>query len=227
MFLSKGANVNLRNLYGRSALSQAVEEGRVTFVQMLLETGQVDVNSKDNYGQSVFWWAAFSGRAEIAQILFNTGQVDVDSRDNGGRSLYPLNSFYAPTNNNAAPSRFLKYGVDINSKDKDGATPISWAAREAKVDAVRLLLLQESIDPDTCDNTGRTPLAWVAGGCFVNEGCYEKIASLLLATKKVHVNSEDEYGYTPLMWALRASNRTLAQLLVQSGGRLRDTCTRE
>ncbi|KAK1962643.1 hypothetical protein LY78DRAFT_705692 [Colletotrichum sublineola] len=51
----------------------------------------------------------------------------------------------------------------------------------------------------------------------------EEIVSLLIATKKVDVNSRDRQGYTPLMWALWNSKSRVAELLIQAGGRLPDT----
>jgi ankyrin repeat protein len=57
----------------------------------------------------------------------------------------------------------LKHGgVNANSKDKNGATPLFWAAsREQKV-VVQLLLDQEGVDADSTDNDGMTALSLAA-----------------------------------------------------------------
>jgi ankyrin repeat protein len=48
--------------------------------------------------------------------------------------------------------------VNINFKDKDGRTPLSWAAQNGYSDVVELLLENEDIDIDSKDKDRRTPL---------------------------------------------------------------------
>ncbi|KAL2004632.1 hypothetical protein VTN00DRAFT_3368, partial [Thermoascus crustaceus] len=52
-------------------------------------------------------------------------------------------------------------GVDPNSKDNTGRTPLSWAASHGQ-GAVVQLLLEKGVDPDSKDEDGRTPLSWAA-----------------------------------------------------------------
>ena len=71
-----------------------------------------------------------------------------------------------------------KDGVDVNSKDSDGRTPLSCAAEKGHEAVVKLLLAKD----------GRTPLSWA-------------VVKLLLAKDRVDMNSQDDYGRTPLSWA--------------------------
>ncbi|WDK22134.1 hypothetical protein CGRA01v4_13424 [Colletotrichum graminicola] len=232
-------DVDSRDNGGRSALSWAAEKGYDEIAQVLLNTGQVDVDSRDNDGRSVLSWAAGMGEEVVLKMLLET-QLDAvaagknelsrsvglsDNRQIRDICEQALASFSEPSNKNAAPSRVLTNGVDINSKDNTGVTPISWAARNGQVDAVRLLLSQEGIDPDCCDNSGRTPLSWAAEGyLWVPQKNYEKIVSLLIANNKVDINSRDRKGYTPLMWALLHFRSRVVGLLVQAGSRLWEAC---
>ncbi|KAK1579135.1 LOW QUALITY PROTEIN: uncharacterized protein LY79DRAFT_593036 [Colletotrichum navitas] len=226
MLLNTGqVDVDSRDNDGRSTLSWAAEMGSK---EMLINTGQVDVDSRDNDGRSVLSWAAGMGQELVLKMLLET-QLDAvaagknelsqpaclsDNRQARDIHEQALDSFSAPSNKNAVPSWVLTNGVDINSKDNAGATPIIYG----EVDAVRLLF----IDPDSCDNHGSTPLSWAAKGYFwAPEERHEKIVSLLVASKRIDINSRDRDGYTPLMWALwRSSSR----LLVQAGSGLSDTC---
>jgi ankyrin repeat protein len=49
-------------------------------------------------------------------------------------------------------------GVDLDSKDKQGQTPLSWAVAKGHEAVVKLLLTEDAIDPDSKNIYGRTPL---------------------------------------------------------------------
>jgi len=52
-------------------------------------------------------------------------------------------------------------GVDADSKDRDGRTPLSWAARNGH-EAVVKLLLEKGAELETKSSNGQTPLSWAA-----------------------------------------------------------------
>jgi ankyrin repeat protein len=56
--------------------------------------------------------------------------------------------------------RRLERRHDVNAKDKNGRTPLSWAAQNGH-EAVVKLLLDNSSDVDSKDNADRTPLTYI------------------------------------------------------------------
>lgn len=54
-------------------------------VQVLLNSGLVDVNKKDKAGRSALAFAASYGYLDVVQILLNTEGIDIHSKDNDGR----------------------------------------------------------------------------------------------------------------------------------------------
>ena len=73
---------------------------------------------------------------------------------------------------------------------------------EAKIDVVKLLILDERIDVNTTDALGMTPLHW---SCFyhysnIDSNIYEDIVKLILSEakeKRIDLNATDLKGRTP------------------------------
>jgi ankyrin repeat protein len=89
-------------------------------------------------------------------------------------------------------------GVDPDSKDNSGLTPLSWAAGNKDVTIVQLLLKRDSVHPDSKDSSGRTPLSWAA------EKGTAATFELLLEKDKVNPTIRDRNDRTAL--SLDASN---------------------
>ncbi|KAF2183469.1 ankyrin, partial [Zopfia rhizophila CBS 207.26] len=89
-----------------------------------------------------------------------------------------------------------KDGVDVNSKDNKGWTPLSYAAGEGHEMVVKLLLVKDEIGVNSKDAYyKRTPLSYAA------EKGHEAVVKLLLAKDGVDLNSKDNEGWTPLSYA--------------------------
>ena len=66
--LAAGADLNLRDALGRTALNAAAAAGRLTLVQLLLSAG-ADANILDAQGKSPWYWAHFNNHADCAALL--------------------------------------------------------------------------------------------------------------------------------------------------------------
>ncbi|KAH0536220.1 hypothetical protein FGG08_006887 [Glutinoglossum americanum] len=101
-------------------------------------------------------------------------------------------------------------GVDVNRKDGDGRTPLSWAAERGHLEITKLLVGRESVvDVNNKGRNGRTPLSWAA------EGGHPEIVKLLVKREDVDVNHEDGYGRTPLSWAAGRGHLEVVKLLLK------------
>ncbi|KAI9678400.1 MAG: hypothetical protein M1822_008046 [Bathelium mastoideum] len=101
--------------------------------------------------------------------------------------------------------------IEVNSMNKDGRTPLSWAAERGHEGIIQLLLQRSQVDVNSMDKYGQTPLGWAA-----RRG-HQSIVQLLLKTGQVDVNSMDKYGQTPLGWAARRGHQSIVQLLLEMG----------
>ena len=193
-----------------NSLTIASYFGLEAVVELLLESGKVDVDSKDKHGQTPLSGAAEGGHEAVVKLLLESGKADVDSKDKYGRT--PL-SWAAENGHEAVVKLLLESGkVDVDSKDKHGRTPLSRAAGGGHEAVVKLLLESWKADVDSRDDEfGQTPLSWAA------EKGHEAVVKLLLESGKVDVDSKGKHGRTPLSWAARGGHEAVVKLLLESG----------
>jgi len=101
-------------------------------------------------------------------------------------------------------------GVDINSADNTGATPLIWASRGGHWCVVEMLLGREDIDPDRPENSyGRTPISWAA------RNGHKEVVELFLRRQGINLNSADYYGQTPISHAAENGHAAVMKLLLR------------
>ena len=94
-----------------------------------------------------------------------------------------------------AVKKYLAAGMDVNTKDGYGATPLLYAAEYGYNDVAELL---------------------ITNGAAYNG--HTKIAELLLS-KGANVNWNDEFGSTPLQYATDRGHKETIALLRKNGGK--------
>lgn len=101
----------------------------------------------------------------------------------------------------------LKTRYDLDLKNSDGRTPLSWAAENGHEAAVRLLV-EKGADLESKDRSGQAPLLWAA------KNGHEAVVRLLVE-KGAELESKDKSGRTPLSWAVRYGHEAVVRLLVE------------
>jgi ankyrin repeat protein len=138
--LSQGADVNVRDTFGQTALHHAIVKGHEKIVELLINRGS-NIDAKDNAGRTPLHYAAGAGGLygvrdwaqagdpNIVRILFDKG-ANINAADKEGRT--PLH--YATINSilrrdMAMVRLFVEHGADLNIVDRRGRTPyaiIQW-----------------------------------------------------------------------------------------------------
>ena len=111
----------------------------------------------------------------------------------------------------------LAQGLDINTKNPCGRTPLHCAAQklplpsiaERRIERVVNFLLQKGAEADSRDKFGVTPLSEAASNGL------ETAVEILLARRDVQLNSRNEYGETPLAKAVQDRHTGVVKLLLQ------------
>ena len=108
-----------------------------------------------------------------------------------------------------AVRRLLGDGVEVDTRQPDGATALHWAVYRQDLDTVDLLL-RAGASVDVANRMGATPL-WLAAG----NGDAAAIARLLAAG--ANPNAALSEGETPVMTAARSGTAEGVRLLVEAG----------
>jgi ankyrin repeat protein len=160
LLLEKGADVNTQGGNYGSALQAASQEGHLEIAQLLLEKG-ADVNTQGGDYGNALQAASAEGHLEIAQLLLEEG-ADVNTQ--GGDYGSALQAASAEGHLEIAQLLLgrganINVGSNIQSNDKRGRTPLSWAAGRGDEGVVRMLLAKD-VNPDSEDYSGRTPISY-------------------------------------------------------------------
>ena len=120
LLLEKGAELECRDILGKTPLDWAIENKHEKVVKLLLEKG-AEVDSKDRYGQTPLSLAVRKGHEAVIKLLLEKG-AEMESEDKEwGQTLLS----YAAER---GLKLLLEKGAELESEDKSGQTPLSWAA---------------------------------------------------------------------------------------------------
>ncbi|KAL7163790.1 hypothetical protein ACSBR2_039836 [Camellia fascicularis] len=133
-----GADVNLKNDGGRTALHYASSKGWLKITEILLSHG-AKINLKDKVGCTPLHRAASTGNSELCEFLIEEG-AEVDAIDKAGQT--PLMSALICENKEVA-LLLIQHGPNMDMEDKEGYIVLGWASvdlRPILIDAARAML---------------------------------------------------------------------------------------
>ena len=117
--------------------------------------------------------------------------------------------FAAKAGNNSRLEKLLEQGLDVNSRDAQGNTPLILAARDENARTVDFLL-KHGADPNARDRNGDSALSWTA-----LRGDQQMAESLL-----AHQADPNQPEWTPLMYAALHAHPAMVALFLQHGAQV-------
>ncbi|MCP4438373.1 MAG: hypothetical protein GY810_05460 [Aureispira sp.] len=158
LLVEHGADIHKKGNYGRSPLHYAAtsKEG-AKLVQWLIDKG-VDVNSKNSAGDNPLFELISSkrGSAEACKILITNG-IDLNAKTNG----QPILHWAAFCGASKVLEALLDSGLDINTKDKYGYTPLLSAMSQHKMETIEFLI-KKGADVNIMPKSGFNVLEFAA-----------------------------------------------------------------
>ncbi len=148
LLASKTTDINAANKKGETALSNAVRQNSAAVVSFLLQQG-ANVAAKDTEGNSLVYYIAESYTSSKLQVfedklgvLQNAGLNLTETQANGNTFFH----FAAQQNELALLQKAHELGLNINAQNKEGLTPLHFAAMKAT--NVKVLRYLVSLDAD-------------------------------------------------------------------------------
>ncbi|XP_031569191.1 uncharacterized protein LOC116303744 isoform X2 [Actinia tenebrosa] len=163
--IDAGADVNITDNEGQTALFYAVQRSNdKSVVRALIDAG-ADVNISDNEGQTALLYAILQGNNEsVVRALIDAG-ADVNiSDDDGATALFYAvkqsnNESVKQSNNESVVRALIDAGADVNETDNEGQTALFHAVQESNNESVvRALIDAGGASVNMQDVYGRTPL---------------------------------------------------------------------
>ncbi len=211
--------------YSGTSLHTAAEKGDIARIDSLIRKG-VDLETRDNRGFTALHAAIWEKQELAAMRLIEEG-ANVKSRMNGSLAWSPLEEAARFGLSNVVNllldlSIVTKNGVDINSRNESGSTPLHLALDYRK-HTVAQILIDRGADINAVRKAdSATPLHLFSGGLRDERSAewagsqVEKLLQMLI-TKGAIVNARDSRKATPLHYAVLKNNLKTANVLINNG----------
>lgn len=212
----KGLDLNLGNHSGVTLLHLAAEKGDVKLMGRLLDLG-ADPNALERQEYSPLHWAVWNNQFEAAKLLIRRGarpsyRVNRNGVEYGVTMLHAAAAAKWPQSPEIV-GLILEQGVDVNSRDAYGKTPLHYAAECFGNPEIVRLLLKSGADVNAREGPrkdGATPLYHACA-----KGYEAAVKQLLDAGADPKLTSAE--GYTPLYVACCAGSAPVVELLLERG----------
>eukprot|EP00744_Colponema_vietnamica_P018723 GILI01026439.1.p1 GENE.GILI01026439.1~~GILI01026439.1.p1 ORF type:complete len:370 (-),score=25.96 GILI01026439.1:190-1299(-) len=213
--LEHGADVNVTNTEGETALHHAIIKDYPIVFQALVENG-ADIDALTNYHHSPLHAAVTAGKPHLIEALMKNGADDSVADNLGDTVLH----YAARSEVEVAVRILITMGANCSVRNKIGETPLHKAVCSTRAHnsrclyVVKTLLDHGSVDVNAKNNRGETPLSVAAAKRDTDSNMSNLVVNELLAHGS-DVDATDVDGDTVLHRAARASSGRYANLAVE------------
>jgi len=241
--VANGADVNTKDRWDQTPLIYVARLGWKDAAEALIAKG-ADIDARGKWGSPVLYFATRFGRADVVELLITKGAnplakkrpdsdktlCDVALAENHkevvrvlaakGATDIPKIHLSAYLGDLDGIRSLVEQSKDVEKKDKNGKTPLSYASLGGNAEIVRFLIDQDA-KLDAADKKGMTPLHYAAFGN------HKATVGLLLAGG-ADINADSDKG-TPLHMAISSASNPatsdndptdMAELLIDRGADL-------
>ncbi|XP_033738388.1 LOW QUALITY PROTEIN: KN motif and ankyrin repeat domain-containing protein 1-like [Pecten maximus] len=152
--------VNMQDSNGNTAIHYAVSHCNFEIVNLLLDTGKVDLDKQNKAGYTPTMLATLAypqteRQQEVVHRLFTMGNINARASKDGQTALMLAVS----QGRTEMVKLLLQNGANVNAQDNEGSTAMMVGCEHGYTEIVKLLMAQADYDPSLADNDGSTPLS--------------------------------------------------------------------
>ncbi|MCJ1388181.1 hypothetical protein MMC18_001026 [Xylographa bjoerkii] len=200
---------------GRSFVQAAMLGGHIEFALAMIMTEEAvlfGIMSIDRNGKTALIVAASYGYKSIVESLLEKHPNLLYATDLDGLSALS----HAARNGHLVVLKMLMHAMrsgmrstpgSAEFRDKQGRTPLSWAAEYGHLEIVFYLRQVEPALTSLFDNHGRCALSWAASG---GRGAVVRYLLACLEVRRILRDLQDRSGRTPWEWALQNDHGLIA-----------------
>ena len=244
LFLQNGANPNLKNIRGQSAIEMLINiilhlqnkkksypritdkldmNGEyVTILENILDSSKVKLDQLNSFGKPLFFDVVLHYNYALFKIMINKG-VNINQKDNKGQNIL-FNLLNKDINNTIkdrtiyldALQNLLNLGIDINEKDDNGNTVIHLAVAN-KCEYTVKLFLEAKPDFLIQDKKGRS----IIHNCIWKDTT--RYFKLIHSYNKDIINISDDLGVRPINYAAFMGKKKLVLDMLEAGALVNNT----
>ncbi len=208
LLLEHGAELDITDEDGVTALGLAAGTGRVDVVAALIDAG-ADVNAGGELGRTPLSYAAGNARLEVVRLLLDRGaEVNPGPQESADPSPLMAAAFRGDT---AIVDLLLEKGAKPQATNDVGGTALHGAALAGRLESVRALLAAGA-KVDAATDSGATPL-------MVAVGSQDDQVVQALIDAGADVNASNEDGFTCLSIARSKRDDLIHGMLELAGAR--------
>ena len=203
ILLKYGADVNAEDKY---SLTPIVFAQTVDILKLLIDNG-ANIEHVTNKGLFPIWFFIMKNANDLATYMFDNG-YNIDKINNLLSTGSTLLIKTIKKNNLHIAKLLLKYGADINIKNKDGKTPLDIAKLKNNNEMIELI--ESLLNVNKKDQLGETPL-------FNAVRSNDKLYIDILLKYGADINAVNIMGLTPIF---NVKTRDILELLIQNGANI-------
>ncbi|KAL9714492.1 putative ankyrin-repeat protein [Leucoagaricus gongylophorus] len=192
------------------SIHSAAQTNQFSLLRTLITESPGLVNSLDADERTPLHWAASAGSINIVRYLLGQ-KAEVDRPDNSGWTALHI---AVSAGHQSTVEELIGAGADVNRKNDKGITPLHYAASKSHND-IGVLLVSRGADINARDKANQQPLHRAATTGSV--GFIRLLLDSSTASKKLHLNTGDRIGNTPLHLAMDSAHAQAAVLLINAG----------
>ena len=239
--IEKGADVNIQDEDGDTALIGACQYKQSDVALALLNVDGIEVDLANNNGETALHRASSKGMLSVVEELIEK-RANAKMQDKDGYTALMVACYDRHTDialallkhsninvdlaNNkgetalhhashhgmlAVVEKLIEKDADVNKQDKDGYTALIGACYEKHADVALALLNVDGIEVDLVNVIGETALHRAS-----HQGMLAVVKKLI--EKRADVNKQNEDGYTALIWACVFNHADIALALLNVDG---------